>query len=321
MTGPLVDLLNALGQSPAPPSELASALRCSIHDIHLQVEALKNLGFDIPLHPLLGYSLNGPAEPLRWNEIQRDLAEPWICSGVVLQTTDSTNTLAMEHGMRGERGPYVFFAEHQTAGRGRFGRIWESQMGDGLWMSLLLSPKGPPQEWPRLTTAAALAVAHSLNGIAGLTALIKWPNDIVVSERKVCGILAESAHTVQGEPFVILGIGVNVNQESFHGQISTTAGSLRTLTGKTWNRNQLAARILEELGRTLKAAHSNFETLVSEARNLSVVLGKKLTLHTGGETHSGLAEDLDEEGRIVLKLPDGSRRSFAAGEVSLRPLT
>ncbi len=312
-------VLRVLRTASMTPSELSAQLGLSRATVQVAVEQLVELGFDIPQHPLLGYTLQTSPEKLMALDIQSRLTSCWISRVEILETTASTNKVALEYGARGEDGTIAVLAEHQTAGRGRFGRNWESEAGGGIWMSLLLHPEGGLHAWPRVTTAAALAVAQSIEKTTGLQAGIKWPNDVVCLGRKVAGILAETATDPKGRPFLALGIGLNVNQSGFQDELSSTAASLRMLTGESWNRNALAAELVNCLEPLLGAVHVGFAEIVAEVKKRSSVLGNTLTLYSGSERVSGRAQDLDTEGRLILLLDDGQYRSFAAGEVSLKP--
>jgi BirA family biotin operon repressor/biotin-[acetyl-CoA-carboxylase] ligase len=311
-------VLKLLREGPQTPSELAETLRIPLTELRIHLDRLREKGMDIAPHPILGLELGPPPRHLVAEDIASRM-EP--CGWTRIETLDvtpSTNNLAMEHGVRGGTGPVAFFAEKQTAGRGRFGRIWESEAGEGLWMSLFLQPSAPMVSWPRLTTMAALALSEAIEATTSLTPLIKWPNDIVCREKKVAGILAETGSHPENGPFIVLGIGVNVNQTSFPEAISETAGSLRMLSGCPFNRSTLAAELLNRLQALIPLIHSDFSSVLEGVKKRSSVLGKHLAADLGGMLVHGTAEDLDSEGGLILLLPDGSRRNLHAGEVTLR---
>jgi BirA family biotin operon repressor/biotin-[acetyl-CoA-carboxylase] ligase len=288
-----------------------------IHDAVLQ---LRTSGLDIPLHPMQGYILQSIPQKLVADELLARPGTDWLGEIWTLETTGSTNTVALEQGNLGLPGPLAIFAEHQTAGRGRFARKWESTEGEGLCLSLLLRPQVPQRFWPRLPSLAALAVARcAAEFLPRHEVHIKWPNDIVVAGRKLAGLLAETGSESVRGPFFVLGIGLNVNQPGFPPPLDGTATSLRLLTGLCLERATVAAHLLKCLGELLPRVEDEFPALLKEVEHRSSVLGKRLILHSGTHSVEGIAEALDSEGRLQLRLPDGSLQSFSAGEVSLKP--
>ena len=315
-TGALV--LRLLRAGPQAPSELAEVLGLSVPEVHAHVERLRESGMDIALHPILGFELGDTPERLSAEDIVSRMEYCEWRQVETLGVTSSTNTVGLEYGLQGGVGPAAFFAERQTAGRGRFGRVWESEAGEGLWMSLVLQPPEPMMVWPRLTTIAALALAETIESSTPLTPLIKWPNDVVCREKKIAGILAETASHPQNGPFMVLGIGLNVNQTAFPEPLSDTAASLRMLGGSPLNRAALAAGLLTRLQKWIPMLGREFPPLLDRVKKRSSVLGKQLTADVGGVLVHGLAEDLDSDGCLILRLPDGSQKKLTAGEVTIR---
>ncbi len=266
-----------------------------------------------------GYVLASLPEQLVADDLLSRSGTEWLGEIWTLKTTGSTNTVALEQGQLGLPGPLAIFAEQQTAGRGRFARKWESSPGEGLYFSLLLRPTAPQIFWPRLPTLAALAVARCAQEfVPRQTVQIKWPNDIVVSDRKLAGILAETGSEPVRGPFFVLGIGMNVNQTGFPAPLDATATSLRLLSGRAADRAAVAAVLLEHLGRLLPLLEDGFPSALQQVEERSSVLGKRITLHTGTHSVEGTADGLDSEGRLRLRTADGLGQSFSAGEVSLK---
>jgi BirA family biotin operon repressor/biotin-[acetyl-CoA-carboxylase] ligase len=311
-------LLQILRSNPLPPTDLAEALGEPVAAIRACVEHLCSRRFEIPLHPLLGYNLQGVPASLQSEDILSRVQVPWFSEIRTLQETTSTNTVAMEEGAMGTKGPIVIFAEHQTAGRGRFGRVWNSGAGEGLWFSVLLHPNAPTACWPRFTTLCALAIAEAVEAITPLVVQIKWPNDLQVGGLKLAGILAETGSSKTNGAFVVIGIGLNVNQTAFESPLSETATSLRMLTGTPVDRTLLAATLLDRLGDSLSRVVGDFEGAMVHLKQRSSVLGRPVKLHVGDVQLDGFAENIDAEGHLLLRLPNGTLQKFAAGEVSLR---
>jgi len=321
MTHALVRILKHLRQGPIPQGELASAAGLTQRELRLHLEVLGQKGFDIALHPILGCELRASPGSLVAEDIASRMETHWLKDISTLAVTSSTKSLALEYGTRGELGPVAFFAESQTAGRGRFGRVWESDEGQGLWMSLLLHLTEPVRLWPRITTLAALSVAETIEALETPPPLfpqIKWPNDILCGGKKVAGILAETGSHPETGPFVVLGIGLNVNQEAFPVELAHTASSLRILRGSPLHRAELAARLLERIYQSLSKIETGFDLILASVRARSSVIGAPLSVNIGGNFVKGIAEDLDADGCLRLRLEDGTLSTLSAGEVTLR---
>ena len=238
---------------------------------------------------------------------------------LVFDETSSTNDVAARLGREGHAGGMAIFAERQTAGRGRFGRQWDSQVGTGLWFSLLLRPPWPAAHWVRLTTWAGVAVARAVEQAIGRAAKIKWPNDVLIDGRKIAGILTECSTDSAGKMFAVVGIGVNVNQDEFPPELANRAASLRQLARRKIDRAGLAAALLTELDSRLSETESAFPHLIEEAGRRSAILGEWVRLHAGGEPVEGTAESLDTEGNLLLRMADGTLRKMSSGEVTSHP--
>jgi BirA family transcriptional regulator, biotin operon repressor / biotin---[acetyl-CoA-carboxylase] ligase len=321
MTHALVRILKHLRQGPVPPGELAAMTGLTQGELRSHLGSLTQKGFDIAVHPLLGCEIRVSPDSLVAEDIASRMETHWLKDISTLAVTPSTNSLALEYGTRGARGPLAFFAEAQTAGRGRFGRVWESGEGEGLWMSLLLHLAEPIRFWPRITTLAALSVAKVIEGIQTdprLFPQIKWPNDVLCGGKKVAGILAETGSHAQAGPFVVLGIGLNVNQKSFSPGLAHTASSLRVLCGSRLDRAEVAGRLLEHLYQSLSKIETGFDSILASVKERSSVIGTSLSVSIGGEFVEGLAEDLDPDGCLRLRMENGTLRTLSAGEVTLR---
>ncbi|NBV84864.1 MAG: biotin--[acetyl-CoA-carboxylase] ligase [Verrucomicrobia bacterium] len=313
-------LLRVLRQGDATASELAAALRVSISETPALADHLASLGFDISRNPLLGYHLVSEPSQLCTEAILSYVEGEWLPNIVTVQSTGSTNTDAIRRGLYEDPGPFILFAEHQTDGRGRLGRSWESPPGEGLWMSFLLRLRCSPSIFHRITSLAALALSESVDSLTGVCSQIKWPNDVVVNGRKIAGILAETGNSPQKGPFVVVGVGINVNQTTFPDSIARSAASLRQVSGSPVNRARLAGCFIASLGRWLDKIADDFAAALDGIRARSSVLGNELTLYTGVTSICGRAEGLSENGELLLRLADGSLRTFNAGEVSLKAL-
>ena len=236
---------------------------------------------------------------------------------IILEETDSTNRVAKELAWQGESEGTLVLANVQSAGRGRLGRSFYSPAGSGIYASLILRPNLVVTQALRITSCAAVAVARAIETVTGVSAQIKWVNDIYVNGKKVCGILTEAGFDGQGEQMqhAILGIGVNVGKMQFPDELSTIATSLENETGQSVSRNRLLAEICNEFS----VFYENIEkgTFLEESKKRSFVLGKQIMVHTSEGVYEAKAVDLNEEGHLIVER-DGQRECLYTGEISIR---
>lgn len=303
-----------------PAGQLATDLATTTPAIRERVAELRSAGFEIEERPDLGYRLIASPDRLVADDVRARLGESGLIRDIlVFAKTDSTNDRAAQLGANGAAGGVAIFAEHQTAGRGRFGRPWHSASNLGLWCSVLLRPPLPISEWPRLTTWAAVAIAAALERAVGVAAQIKWPNDVEIHGRKVAGVLIETGVDGAQAPFAVLGFGVNVNHtaDDFAPDLRNKAGSLGMVTGRPLDRTELAVIIFRELDLRLPALKEAFHELVSEAARRSTLLGKWIRVRAGALVVEGLAEELDSRGQLVLRESEGGLHRLTAGAVTI----
>ncbi len=230
----------------------------------------------------------------------------------------STNLTVRELAEDGAPNGTVVLADEQTAGRGRLGRSFYSPKGSSIYLSLLLRPHFPATQASSITTFAAVAVARAIERVTPLHASVKWVNDVWIGNRKVAGILAESALTPLGDrvSYVVLGIGINVNQDAFPEELSDIATSLCLGAGERIDRSRLAAALLSELEPLLSGEAPTGH--MDEYRERNLVLGRTLTVSTGDRSYGATGKSIDEDGNLIVTLPDGSEARISAGEVSIR---
>lgn len=239
---------------------------------------------------------------------------------IVLEKTDSTNEEAKRQAEAGAAHGTVILAREQTLGRGRRGRSWHSPAGDSIYMSLLLRPVFAPDRASMLTLLAALAVSRAVEDVCGLSAMIKWPNDLLVQERKICGILTEMGLGQKGIDYVIIGIGVNVDQKEFPDEIRDRATSLQVHCPSPVDRERLIQRILEELEVLYNSfcERQDLEALREEYNRRLINVGRQVKLVEGETEETGLALGINEMGELLVRRGDGTIRMVSAGEVSVR---
>jgi BirA family transcriptional regulator, biotin operon repressor / biotin---[acetyl-CoA-carboxylase] ligase len=234
----------------------------------------------------------------------------------------STNTEAARLASEGAAEGLTIVADEQTAGRGRLQRMWISPAGAGLYVSILLRPKIPINRWSLVTFAAALAVHDALFAACGVEADIKWPNDILAGERKICGILAEAIETNAGRA-VVVGIGINLTREAFPKQLAEIATSVEESTGYRPNREILLSRLLESLSGwyELLEGTSGANTIrIAWISNSSYASGKRVRISNGDEVFEGVTRGLEVDGALRVETETEGIRIVRAGDiVSVRP--
>jgi BirA family biotin operon repressor/biotin-[acetyl-CoA-carboxylase] ligase len=226
----------------------------------------------------------------------------------------STNTHAAELARDGAAEGTLVTTDDQTAGRGRVGRVWKSHPNQNLALSLVLRPNFPPQY---LVMASSLAVAGAIEEVAGLRAAIKWPNDVLVDGRKVCGILIETS-----PGYAILGIGVNVNGSyADDAELAARATTLADAAGRPLSRETLLFALLRRLDGLYATLATDGEParqqIRAEWRARLVTLGRAVTIRQGDSALTGVAEGVDPDGALLLRLTDGELRAITWGDVSL----
>jgi BirA family biotin operon repressor/biotin-[acetyl-CoA-carboxylase] ligase len=246
--------------------------------------------------------------------IKGEMGRDIISLGVV----ESTNSFAMELADKGASHGTVVIADSQTKGRGRRGRTWISPSGGNIYMSVILTPPMELKEATLLTIMAGVACCGALRNTTGLPVEIKWPNDLMVSHRKLGGILTEIKSGAGGMLYAVMGIGINVNAklEDFPPEVRTIATSIRNEKGKTEPRTFLMAEILNGLDRWYRVfAQEGKNTLLNEWRRLTSMMGKPVQVTLGEEIINGLAHDIDDEGRLIVRVPSGALRRISSGDL------
>ena len=231
------------------------------------------------------------------------------------EITDSTNQRAREYAREvGGAEPVLFIANGQTAGRGRKGRSFDSEMGKGLYTSLLFSPDGP-FDAALLTVRAAVATARAIYRTAGFSVGIKWVNDIFSRGKKMAGILAEGEFSSDGNlSYAIIGVGVNLLSRKFPHPLCDIATTLEDECGKKVSAEELAKAFAEEF-----FALSDKDEIMREYRNLSTVIGKNVTVRSlDGEEFLAYVIDVTDTGALFVRCEDGSTRELISAEVSIK---
>lgn len=289
--------------------KLAQNIGCSRTAIWKHIEDLKKDGFHVEAVRKKGYRLLEQSNKLSENEIYLGLETEEIGRSVYFfESVTSTQKVAKEYAMNGAKHGTLIVADEQTEGRGRMVRKWYSPKGTGIWASFILRPDIQIQHAPQLTLLSAVAVVQAIKKVTHITPEIKWPNDILISGRKVCGILTELQAEEDRIQSVILGIGINVNQDKndFSAEIIKKATSLKIELGKTVNRSSLIQSLCYYIEQLLHLYISEgFTPIKSLWETYAVSIGKRISARTVKGTFNGVALGINNEGVLLLKQDNG----------------
>ena len=283
-----------------------------------RIQQLRKLGYCIEGVQKKGYRLVPRFDGLLPLEIKTRLKTKIFGKEIItLDSVDSTQAYLNKLAEKGSPEGTLVLALEQTHGRGRMSRSWSSPRG-GLWFSLLLRPSMPPKELHKLTLLFGVAIVASLKPF-GIDAALKWPNDVLVGRRKLCGILLEASTEADRVGHVIAGIGINANNSfaDLPSEIRNSAVSIRDLLGTKIDRAELLCGILknsEDL--YLEASYSGFSKILSLWRMSSCTLGQKVEVSSPDGILSGLAVDIDEDGYLLVRCHDGLKKIYS-GDVTL----
>ena len=300
---------------------LAKKLGVSRVAIWKQIQRLKNMGYKIIADQNSGYCLISRPDLLLPQEIQNGLSTTYIGRKIYyFPELESTNIMAKEKASHKEeeinKGT-VIISERQSAGKGRLGRNWFSPAG-GIWLSIILYPQLSPSYIPRITLMTAVAVVKAIERCTKIKTQVKWPNDILINGKKVCGILTEMSAELDLINWVVVGIGVNVNikQQEFPEDIREMTTSLKEALRKEISRVRLVQMFLKEFERYYELLkRREISSILKEWKSYSHTLGKKIRVDMGERIITGEAVDINEEGALILKKEDGELVEIISGTI------
>jgi BirA family biotin operon repressor/biotin-[acetyl-CoA-carboxylase] ligase len=268
----------------------------------------------------MGYRLRTAPDLLLPIEICPRLTTNYIGHSIHYYTTvSSTNNEAKRLANEGCPEGTIVLAEEQKSGRGRLARGWFSPYARGIWFSVVLRPKFPPQEAPKCTLLAAVAIARAIRAM-GVNCGIKWPNDILFNGKKLVGILTEMNAEMDAINYIVIGMGINVNTDAgeFPEELRDIAASLSTVLGRKVSRSDLFIALLHELESLYElVSQEGFSPILSEWRTLSATLGHMVDVFGINRSFSGLALDIDTDGALIVETEAGLEKVIA-GDVSVR---
>lgn len=291
-----------------------------------RVRDLRTRGYTIEASPSKGYRLLSAPDILSAQEIKRTLTvagheDPLIIGREihVFQAIDSTNIKGMELGERGSPEGTIVLTETQTNGKGRLGRRWISPEGN-IYLSIILRPKILPSEAPLITLMAAVASASALRKALNTGVNIKWPNDIIIEGKKVGGILTEMNSEMDRVNYIVLGIGINVNMNLtlLPPDVRITATTIKEKIGSDIRRTEILSLLIKELDRWYKIfLNEGPGPVLDEWRGLSQGIGKKVKVTSLDSVIEGLAEGIDDYGRLIVRLEGGKVEKVDSGDVTV----
>jgi len=300
---------------------LAKKLDISRVAVWKQIQKLKDMEYKITSDQNLGYCLISRPDLLIPQEVQRGLSTTYIGKKIYyFPELESTNIAAKEkalHRAEGMSEGTLIIAERQSAGKGRLGREWFSPAG-GIWLSIILYPQLSPSYISRITLMTAVATVKALENYTLIKPKIKWPNDILINEKKVCGILTEISAELDIINWLVVGIGINVNidHREFPEDIQENTISLKEVSGEEVLRVKLAQTFLQEFEKYYdKLKRKEFPSILKEWKLYSHTLGKKIRVDMGERIITGEAIDINEEGALILKKEDGELIKIISGTI------
>ena len=301
--------------------ELCERFQVSRTAVWKVMKQLEAEGYAIEAVRNRGYRLKTAEDILSREEILSSMKGQWAGKEVLyLAVTDSTNTEAKKAAEHGAPHGMLAVAEHQTGGKGRRGRSWDSPEGTGIFMSLILRPAIAPVHASMLTLVAALAVARGIEQCAQVKSLIKWPNDIVINGRKVCGILTEMSADPDCINYVVVGIGINVNMEEFPEEIRSVAASVYTESGKKLRRSTLISAVMEAFEEyySVFMETADMSRLLEEYNEKLANCGRTVRVLDPAGEYSGMAHGINSQGELLVETEDKAVKTVISGEVSVR---
>lgn len=301
--------------------EISKMLGVTRAAVWKHIKSLKDMGYNIESASKKGYKLVMSPDILTYNEIKEYLDTDFVGRNIYhFDELDSTNSYAKSVAEQLEGEGHVIITEKQINGRGRLGRQWISQNNKGIWMSIILKPKIDIYDVSKITQVAAASVNKAINNL-DIHSLIKWPNDIIINNKKVCGILTEMNSEINIINYIIVGIGINVNHDDgdFSEEIKDIATSLKIQTHNKIKRNELVAKILNYFEEYYKEfVQGNFGVTLNMCRENSYVLHKYINIIRNGSITVAKAIDINDNGELVVEYNDGNVDTVLSGEVSVR---
>lgn len=303
-------------------SQIAKTIGISRAAVWKRIKALRDRGYKIEGQPTKGYKLVELPD-LSIETIRAILKKDSIRIGselIFYETVNSTNLIASELASKGYGEGVVIIADEQTAGRGRLGRKWQSPKGKNLYFSLILTPPILPINAPILTLLSGVACCNALRKLFSIPITIKWPNDLILEDRKIGGILTEIKADIDKIIYAIVGIGININSEieDFTPELREIATSLKLYTKRDSSRTDILITLLKEFQFWYDIfLNEGKEKIILHWQNLSSTIGKRVKAQVWNDTFVGVAESIDNNGMLVIRLENNSSVKINAGDITM----
>ncbi len=299
--------------------ELARKCGISRTMVWKHIKALEREGFGIEAVPSQGYRIINAPDILRHDDIKHGLKTRIMGKELhLLPRTESTNTFAMQIASRGAPEGAVVLAESQTSGKGRLGRKWISPPGN-LYLSVILRPDIPLHKAPCITLMGAVSVAAAIRKVCSVEAGIKWPNDILIAGKKVCGLLTEMSAEQDRIRHIVLGIGIDVNMKlsELPADVRELSTTLSVEAGSQVDRTALLQDLLLNLELWYRKFLTNDQNILEAWHRMNVTTGNRILVSGAGEVIEGMAQGIDSDGRLLVMRDDGTIRTVSAGDVTI----
>jgi BirA family biotin operon repressor/biotin-[acetyl-CoA-carboxylase] ligase len=303
--------------------EISRTFNVSRTAIWKHINELRKEGYIIESSSKKGYRLIKSPDILDEREIRIPEGQTIGRNIIHFEEIDSTNNYAKKIANEGCLHGTVVIADKQTMGRGRVGRQWQSDSTGGIWFSIIVRPELEPEDIQIITLAASVAVVQAINETQGIVCGIKWPNDIILDGRKLCGILTELSAEPGHINYVVVGIGINVNQniDSFNDEIKQKATSIRMHMGKPVSRVGILAGILTGFEKAYdNVLHGQIPEIIEKWNSYSVTIGREVKITARDNEYIGIAQSIASDGKLIVKCKDGTIREVSAGEIQVRGL-
>lgn len=323
MRSSILDLLRKAAGEFVSGEEIAKKMQVSRTAIWKHIRELRESGYAIESHSRSGYCLRDTPDLLFPSEIENCITTEILGKKIYYyKEVDSTNNQAKLLAAKGAPEGTIVVSEAQNGGRGRLARGWIAPAGKGIWFSVILRPAFLPQEAPKCTLMAAVAITRAIEHAVGTRCGIKWPNDILYEGKKLVGILTEMNAEMDGINYIVIGMGINVNLEKsdLSDEVKEIATSLCMIKGEPIARLPVLAEILKQLEFLYQQSlEQGFSGILEEWKTYSVTLGQEVNVIGIDKTFSGVAVDIDTEGALLVRTEDDEIKRVIAGDVSIRP--
>lgn len=310
----ILEFFKKRGEGYVSGEELSEVFGISRTAIWKHIEKFREEGYDIIASPHLGYKLVSIPDRLSAIELKFGLKTDVVGKKIYsYKELTSTNDTAYQMALKGEPEGSIVIAEYQTGGRGRLGRKWVSPKGKGAYFSIITRPDILPKELSIITLFSSLAVCKTIRQMLDLPAFIKWPNDVLINNKKVCGILTELNGETDKINFVIIGIGININTKK---ELLPVGTSLLEEKGETIPRVGFVKELFLNLDRYYKIFNNNkLDEILKEYKKMSVVLDRQVQINYHNRLISGVAIDVDTDGALIVRMDSGFQERVLAGDL------